>query len=313
MTPPTATDVLVVGGAGVDTIVRVGELLVPPGDSTGVPPIHDYVAHTGNGVALGCKALGLRTAFLDFLGDDPQGRAIEEAYARIGLDFTSVHSPHGTPRAVNLVDAHGRRFSFYDGRHPADLRLPREVWLPLVERAGHVHMSITGVNRDMYPDIHRLGVSSSTDLHDWDGRNPHHRDYALNSDLVFLSAGALGDRLEEVLHGIVGERGRARLAVAMDGANGCHVLTQGGEQVRRFPAARPDRPVVDTNGAGDAFVSGFLHSYLAGLGVEDCVLAGSVSGAFACGSAGTHTEFIGPDTLRSGVAAEHARTAGATT
>ncbi|WP_431889045.1 carbohydrate kinase family protein [Nocardiopsis alba] len=307
---PSITDVLVVGGAGVDTIVRVEDLEVPSGDSTGVPPIHDYVAHTGNGVARGCRALGLRTAFLDFLGDDPQGRAIEEAYALDGLDFTSVHSPHGTPRAVNLVDARGRRFSFYDGRHPADLRLPRDVWLPMVERAGHVHMSITGVNRDMYPDLHRSGVPSSTDLHDWDGDNPHHRHYALNSDLVFLSAGALEDRLEEVLHGIVhDERGRARLAVAMDGANGCHLLARGEDDVRHFPAARPGRPVVDTNGAGDAFVSGFLHAHLNGLGVEECVLAGSVSGAFACGSAGTHTEFIDLDSLRAGVAAELARTA----
>ncbi|NEE52157.1 carbohydrate kinase family protein, partial [Streptomyces sp. SID8455] len=51
-------DVLVVGGSGIDSIVRVDELTVPDGDYLPVPPIRDYVAHTGNGVALGFHALG---------------------------------------------------------------------------------------------------------------------------------------------------------------------------------------------------------------------------------------------------------------
>src|SRR5690242_16611977 len=41
--------VLVLAGAGVDTIVRVEQLELPLTDGIGVPPILDYVAHTGNG------------------------------------------------------------------------------------------------------------------------------------------------------------------------------------------------------------------------------------------------------------------------
>jgi acarbose 7IV-phosphotransferase len=294
-------DVLVVGGTGVDTIVRVDALEVPPGDSLFVPPVRDYVGHTGNGVALGWQALGLATKFIDFLGDDVQGRTVLAAYEEHGLDFSHVVSPHGTPRGINLVDPQGRRFSFYDGRHPADLRLPRSFYLPHLERARHVHLSIVGHNRDMYEDIHRLGITSSTDLHDWDGRNPHHRDYALASDYVFLSAAALHGRLERVMRDIVDE-GRARIVVATDGAEGCHVLVRDEDKVRHFPAVRPERPVVDSNGAGDAFVTAFLHTLFEGGDVERCVLAGSVSGAFACGAAGTHTEFIGLPELRAACA-----------
>ncbi|MGW4274018.1 carbohydrate kinase family protein [Streptomyces seoulensis] len=293
-------DVLVVGGVGVDTIVRVPELRLPPGDSVFVEPLRDYVGHTGNGVALGCHALGLRTKFLDFLGDDPQGRMVLDHYARHGLDFSHRVSPHGTPRSANLVDAEGRRFSFFDGRHPADLRLPRDFYLPFLERAAHVHLSIVGHNRDMYEDVHRLGVTSSTDLHDWDGRDPHHRAYALASDYVFLSAAAIHDRLEPVLRSVL-DRGRARAVVATDGAEGCHLLVRGEDRVRHFPAVRPERPVVDTNGAGDAFVTGFLHALFEGRGWEECVLAGSVAGAFACGGVGTHTEFIDLPGLRAAV------------
>jgi sugar/nucleoside kinase (ribokinase family) len=295
-------DVLVVGGSGVDTVVRVDALEVPPGDSVSVPPVHDYVGHTGNGVALGCHALGMAVKFVDFLGDDVQGRMVLERYAGLGLDFERVVSPHGTPRGINLVDPGGRRFSFYDGRHPADLRLPREFYLPHLERAAHVHLSIVNHNRDVYEDLEELEATSSTDLHDWDGENPHHLHYALRSDLVFMSAATVRDRVGEVLRGIL-DRGRARLAVATDGAEGCHVLVRGEEGPRHFPAVRPERPVVDTNGAGDAFVSGFLYAYLGGAPVEECVLAGSVAGAFTCGSSGTHSDFVDRDGMERLVAA----------
>ncbi|CAM5697107.1 Ribokinase [Streptomyces glaucescens] len=118
---------------------------------------------------------------------------------------------------------------------------------------------------------------------------------------LLMSAASVHDRLDEVLHGIVDE-GRARFVVATDGADGCHLLVRGEAKVRHFPAVRPERPVVDSNGAGDAFVTAFLHAHLEGRPVEECVLAGSVSGAFACGAAGTHTEFIDLPGLRAACA-----------
>jgi sugar/nucleoside kinase (ribokinase family) len=77
-------DVLVLGGAGVDTIVRVPELR-----------IDDYVAQSGNGVALGLRALGLRALglrpkFADFLGDDAPGDLVRARYAKTGPDFTAL-------------------------------------------------------------------------------------------------------------------------------------------------------------------------------------------------------------------------------
>ncbi|RKE18697.1 carbohydrate kinase family protein [Streptomyces sp. TLI_171] len=285
-------DILIVGGVGVDTIVRVDRLEVPTGrDSVGVPPVLDYPAHTGNGVALACHALGLRTKFADFLGQDPQGDLVLAEYARRGLDFSHLPAPAGTPRSVNLVDAEGLRFSFYDGRHPADARLPREFWLPLLERSAHVHLSITNVNRDMYPDIERLGRSSSTDLHAWDGVNEHHRHYALRSDLVFLSAAGLDNRPEAAMRAIL-DQGRAELVVATAGAHGSFLLTREDAAPRHFPTVDPGAPIVDSNGAGDAFVSGFLSRRLAGRPVEECMRAGAAAGAFACTTAGTHTAFL---------------------
>ncbi len=285
----TACDVLVVGGSGVDTVVRVPELPVPFVDSVAVPQIHDYVAHTGNGVALGCHALGLRTSFVDAIGDDPQGALVRARYASEGLDFHHTISPAGTARSVNLVDPAGRRLSLYDGRHPMELQLPPALYRPLLDGARHVHLSIMNFSRALIPELVERGLPFSTDLHDWDGENPYHRDFGYSADLVQLSTTALGDRVAAVLGDILA-RGRARVVVATAGAAGSYVWPRDGA-LTLVPAVTP-RPVVDSNGAGDSYLAGFLYGYLNGLPVLECARVGALAGGWACGSAGTHTSFL---------------------
>ncbi|UED87082.1 carbohydrate kinase family protein [Streptomyces profundus] len=298
--------ILVVGGSGVDTIVRVERLAVPPGDTLHVEPIRDYVAHTGTGYALGFQALGWPTTLLDYLGDDVPGRLVRDRFAAAGLDFVTLPAPAGTPRSVNLVDAEGRRFSFYDGRHPADLTLPPDVALPLVDRARHVHVGRSDFNRALLAELAgRRGVTTSTDLHDWDGVREDTHPWAFGVDHVFLSAASIPGRVPEVLRMILA-RGRARLAVATDGANGCHLLAgpeAGGDgEVRHFPAVTPPRPVVDSNGAGDAFATAFLHTLFDGAPLERCVHAGLTAGAFAVTHHGTHERHITAEELAAGTA-----------
>lgn len=293
-------DVLVLGGVGVDTIVQVPELAVPPGDFFPVPPIRDYVAHSGNGVALGFHALGLRTKLVDFLGDDMLGALVLARYAELGLDFSHVTAPNGTPRAVNLVDKAGRRFSFFDGRHPRDLVLPPDSYLPYLRHVRHVHIAAPRA-AGAFAHAQRLGVTSSTDLHAWDGEFDGAWPLARAADLVFLSAEAAPERIDDILLAVLGS-GRAQVVVATEGAAGCRVATRDTAEVHRFPAVTPERPVIDSNGAGDGFSTAFMSRWLTGRPIEECVLAGSVSGAFACGAAGTHEELITAEQLAAAVA-----------
>src|SRR5687768_15767519 len=82
-------DVLVLGGAGVDTVVSVPSLPLPFADSFLVPAIRTRAGQTGDGVALGLHALGLRTTHLDVLGDDPEGALVRDLHARHGVPFTA--------------------------------------------------------------------------------------------------------------------------------------------------------------------------------------------------------------------------------
>ncbi len=284
-------DILVVGGVGIDTIVRVPTLPLALADSIHVPPIQDYVAHTGNGVALACHTLGFKTKFIDFIGNDREAELILARYQTTGLDFSHIVEASGTRRSVNLVDPNGRRLSLYDGRHPLTLRMERTFYLPFLQTARHAHFSIMDWARELYDDAIKLGVTVSTDLHDWDGVNPYHRDFALRSDLVFVSTAALGERRDSVMHDILAQ-GRASAVIAMAGERGSYLLTRDQPQVRHVACADLHRPIIDSNGAGDAFVGGFLSGYFQGQTWDACMRRGAITGAYACGCPGTHEEFL---------------------
>ncbi|WP_446678511.1 carbohydrate kinase family protein [Actinoallomurus acaciae] len=229
------TDVLVVGGAGVDTIVRVPALPLPVRDSITVPPVEDFAAHTGNGVALGCHALGLRTVFVDVIGEDEQGRLVRRTYEEASLPFRYATHPSGTRRSVNLVDPQGNRLSLYGPRHPSGMKVDPGLYRTAVREARHVHVSIMPWAADALAAAVAAGTPTSTDLHDWDGENEHHRGFAIRADVVFVSAAELSERVDAVAGEII-ERGRARAVVVMAGAAGCH-LTVRGEPVRAIHAA----------------------------------------------------------------------------
>jgi sugar/nucleoside kinase (ribokinase family) len=286
-------DVLVIGGVGIDTIVRVPSLPLPPGETIHVDPVESYVGHTGHGVAVGCQRLGLDTALVDVIGDDAEGERIRRTYADLGLPLAYGVHPTGTRRSVNLVSPDGNRLALYDGRHPTGMQVHPDLWRPGIRLTRHVHLSIMDFARQALPDLAAADCTMSTDLHDWDGKDEFHRDFARAADLVFVSSSELPEDAVEWIFA----NGRAQAVITMAGAEGSH-LHVAGEKPIHIPAVElPDRPVVDTNGAGDAYVAAFLTTWLDGRSYREAAAAGSIAGAWACGSPGTHTDLITAEQL----------------
>ncbi|GGV08407.1 ribokinase [Streptomyces filipinensis] len=290
-----AADVLVLGGAGVDTIIQVPQLPLPYADSYMIDSgIRTRAGQTGDFVALGLAALGLRTHHLDLLGDDPEGDLVRSLHREHGIALTALPQPAGTRRAVNLVGPDGRRLSLYDTSRarPGD-RFPPQTLRTLAGTSRHVHVTITQPCADALPVLAATGIPLSTDLHDWDGENPYHEPFAHAADVVFLSAAALTDP-ERTMRRIA-ERGRAEAVVATAGAEGAYLLADG--ELSHVPAAVPPAPVVDSNGAGDAFAAAFLYGRLGGEPPETCARYGAVAGAHACTVPASRAESIGRDEL----------------
>ncbi|MBL7255866.1 adenosine kinase [Actinoplanes sp. LDG1-01] len=287
---PERDGVLVLGGAGVDHVVQVPQLPLPLADSIH-STVHTRAGQTGDFVALGLHALGLPTTHLDVIGDDPEGNLVRELHDRQGIPFHSIITPQGTKRSVNLVDPHGRRLSLYDSsRGAGGVTFPPDLLATLAGRARHAHVSITEPCAEAIPALAAAGLTISTDLHDWDGADDYHRAFAERADIVFLSTANLTDP-EAAMRSLAGPR----VVVAMAGAQGGYVLAD--DRIRPYGPATPPGEVRDTNGAGDAFVAGFLLGRLTGEPLDRCLRFGAIAGAHACTVPATRVDPIDRATL----------------
>ncbi|MEU8161079.1 carbohydrate kinase family protein [Micromonospora parva] len=273
-------DLLVLGGLGVDVRVRVPALPLPAADSHTVEPIELRIGNTGAGVALAARALGLRVLVVDTLGADPAGELVRAALTRAGVPAVLAENPDGTRRSVNLVDPGGRRTSLYDPRpwRGGPPFSAAEV-AALARDARHVHLSIMDWAVPLLPAVRAAiaaGVALSTDLHDWDGENTYHRPFADVADLVLVSGVRLGDRGASLAGTLA-----PRTVLVTRGADGAE-LFPGDGTVTPVPPATAPAPVVDTNGAGDAFAAGLIAARLRGEPLADAARYAARVAAAAC-------------------------------
>ena len=109
---------------------------------------------------------------------------------------------------------------------------------------------------------------------------------------MFLSSDNLPD-YRSTMERLI-ERGKA-FVVCTHGSKGASLLTKGGQWFEQ-PVV-PVAEVVDTNGAGDAFFSGFLYRYLAGADWPECLRAAAICGALCVTSRALASPGLGPDRL----------------
>src|ERR1700687_4837234 len=156
--------------------------------------------------------------------------------------------------------------------------------------AKHVHMACALRPPQVWePAIHKLrkrGLTVSADL----GWNPEvfesPRLPALLKEFEFTfpnEAEAQAMTGEKTVEAAARKLSRwVRIPVVKLGPDGSLAVCNG--KILRVKSLRAR--TVDATGAGDAFNGGFLHGYLAGWPVEECLRAGSICGALAATRAG---------------------------
>ena len=274
-------DVVVVGNVGVDTNVY------PYGDEidwtveANFTRNVDCVGQAGGYACRGYARLGLRTAFVGSVGEDFCGQYVREELERDGIDLSALFvDPAGTSRSVNFMYRDGRRKNFYDGGSHMTLRPDLGACRRVLSRARLAHFHIPNWARLLLPAARELGLLVACDLQDL-VRLPdaYRQDFVDASDVLFFSAVNHSDPAPLIRTLCAGRPGR--LVVAGMGARGCALGT--GAEVRFFPPAPLDIPVVDTNGAGDALAVGFLYAWaVQRLSPEEAVRRGQIAARFTC-------------------------------
>ncbi len=283
-------EVVVLGCAGVDTNVFLPGREVDWTVEANFTENLDTPGQAGVYASRGYAALGRRTAFLGNLGDDACGALVREALARDGIDTRGVFTdPAGTARSINVMYPDGRRKNFYDAR-ASRLRPDPALSRNLLAGARLAHVHLADWARHLLPLARQLGVVVACDLQDVaDPDDPYRRDFIREADILFFSAANHGNP-DPLIRAFL-RRHPDRLVVAGMGSEGCALGTSAG--ITRVAPEPSPRPVVDTNGAGDALAVGFLVSHvLEGRSLPESIRRGQLAARHCCTLRGTSEGLI---------------------
>lgn len=226
-------------------------------------------------VAVGLSRLGVQSAFMGKVGDDPFGHFLKRTLEDEGVDTTPMRLDARARTALAFVtlEASGERdFLFY--RHPsADmLFVPDEVDRNAIERASVFHFDSISLAAEQPRQTALFAAdearkSGRTISYDVNLRLPlwSSADEAKRGILAGLSRAHVVKLSDDELEFMTGRRDPAairehlwhdglKLAVLSLGGAGSVLLTADGEDHVPSIAVTP----VDTTGAGDGFVAGLL-------------------------------------------------------
>lgn len=229
----------------------------------------------GNAVNVGVHLtrLGLRTGYFGAVGGDEAGLRMRACFTENGLDISRLQTRGRVTAWTDLdVDATGDRIIAFEEFGACKGYRPTEADMAVLCSMRHVHIGWLDDGGETRRRLLAAGVSVSQDL-------------AVNPDpegltVAFASAGADMARADALLIDALA-RG-ARLAVVTCGKLGS-IASDG---VVRASTGIRQTSVVDTTGAGDTFIAGFLASRLAGHAVQSCLEAGRDAAAGTCSHLG---------------------------
>lgn len=254
-------------------------------------------------VAIGLVRLGTDVAWLGRIGADGLGDRVVRELRGEGVDVVAVVDPDA-PTGVMIKErptATTTRVLYYR-TGSAGSRITADD-LPALGIADAALLHVTGITPALSSTAHdavvaAIGIASgsgvpvSFDVNHraslWRDRDPAatYAQIAASASIVFAGLDEarllVGPDLDatDAAHAIAA-LGPTQVVIKL-GADGCVALIDGVPHVVPAIAVR----AVDTVGAGDAFVAGYLAEFLAGLPAEERLATAVTTGAFACLSTG---------------------------
>ena len=294
-----AKRVLVVGEINVDLICQGYHAFPAPGREVLVDDFQMVLGSASAICAMGLARLGTPVTFFGKVGDDPTGHFCLDAMRKRGIDLESVIvDPRlKTGVTVAITSPVDRALVSFLGAIAA--LKERDVPRALFGKADHVHVSSYYLQEALRPGVATLfrdaraaGLTTSLDP----GFDPSER---WEPDLVETLRDVNVFFPNEVeLRGLSGTddpdaavprlQNGSTLIVAKLGARGAMAIGSDGRPIH-VPAPQVD--VADTTGAGDSFDAGFLHAWLGGAELTDCLRLGAACGGLSTrGLGGTATQ-----------------------
>jgi len=237
--------------------------------------------------------LGNRVGFSACIGDDPFGEICVQRLSASGVDVSHIKKLRGktTGLTVILPQRKDRFILTYPGAMYE--MTERELDQAFVFNAKHLHLSSYFLQKGIRPQLIHIfrkakeaGLTTSLDTNDdpedrWSGDIQlllRYVDILLPNERELCKLAQLND-LEKAVESL---SQKVRILVVKRGSQGA-IARVGKEKFAAYP---PVVDVVDPVGAGDTFDAGFVHQFIRGAKIEDCLKFANCAGALSVIRAG---------------------------
>jgi len=244
-----------------------------------LPPIGEaLVGGNAVNVAVQFAKLGHDASYFGAIGPDFDGQRTRTALIENGVAVAHVQERPGKTAhtEIQLLPSGERVFLFEDFGVCAGYR-PSDADLAALKIMDHVHIGWLDDGGALRRSLAAAGVSVSQDI----SVNADPANLGIEGLTIAFGSAGEDDAAVEAMIGHFLSAG-IRVAVVTRGAKGSVAATlneRAETGIRRVE-------IIDTTGAGDSFIAGFLSLYIGGGSLQEAVEGGRDRAALACGHVG---------------------------
>ena len=271
--------VLILGGTTFDHVVTLDEFPKSVPQTIHKATFFETAGSTGTGKSVSLKRLGVSNTLYSVLGNDHYGKKIMDYLKSEEVDFIINIDNQGTERHINIMDSKGKRISMFITLSSEFPLVNKKILRENIKKCDIVVLNIISYCKEFIPLLRGHKKPVWTDLHDFNEGSLYHKPFIEVSDYIFLSSDNLKN-YKKIMQEFI-QMGK-ELVVCTHGEEGATAFTKDGEWIDE--PALTGFQIIDTNGAGDNFFSGFLYAYLKEKSIKVCMRYGAICGALCISS-----------------------------
>lgn len=283
-------NILVIGGTSVDTIIQIKKPMKPGPQTIRAKNCTTTVGGTGAGKSLNLARLDFNVTLHSIIGKDILGQSILSFLEHPDISLLIDKSDQPTEQHTNLMTPDGERISIYT-HPPANLdNINWESIKPILKTADMVAINILDYARPALKLAKAAGKNLWIDIHDYDQGNAFHHEFIQAADVLFLSDINLPDYRNFMQQQI---KAGKDFIICTHGAEGSTALDKNGVWYKQNSVSGYE--LIDSNGAGDAYFSGFTYAYYQDKDFQTCMHYGAITAALCINSPHLSSIEISPE------------------
>lgn len=270
---------LILGGVSIDTMIYTPEIKNISSDmSVFASKTTQQLGGTGAGKAMTMGKFASKTVLISQAKQEDH-KFLERIFKDYNVQAKFIAS-NKTEKHTNIMHGENHRLSIFTSFPEDSEEINRLVTKEMLEEADLIFLNINSFCKKLIPRLYPYKEKVVVDLHDYKVGSSYHQDFLDVGSYLFTSCVYLKEQpvfLQSYMQ-------KYNLTTNVITCNKEGAIGMDQTNLLKVSKALEGIKVVDSNGAGDAFVVGFMVEYRKSNNLEESLKFGNVCGAFSCES-----------------------------